>query len=496
MWDDEPRRPEVEPAATATWGTVLIPSAAIAVGVLADLVIDGPAGIGVAALIAMTATGLVVLARPRLPGVIFAVEAVIVGAFVAIRASAPLAALDIAVAAGLLCWSAGFARSARPGGSARAYLRRGLSAVGAAPDGLRLLASPSAHVARSVDGAHVRAIPRALVVVVPVTVLLLGLLASADAVYAHLLRTVVDGVPLGTVPRHLAVIGASALGFATLVACAARPDRAVEPPLMRRLTPPEWKLLLGAVDLLFSSFVIVQAATIVGGSDRLLAGTGVTVAEYARSGFFQLLAVAAITAAVLTAVASWGRRTHPRDERAFVVLAAIMILLTLAILAASFQRLMLYEETFGLTWLRLAVHTTILVLGAAFVSGLAAVLMRRATWLPTVVVAIGMAGVLGLNLLNPDAFIAERNLARVARGHDLDTALLRTLAADAVPALVRALPGLPASEARAVGAILACERDDLEREARDQPWSSINLARVGAFDVLRATALRGCIAHG
>ncbi len=112
------------------------------------------------------------------------------------------------------------------------------------------------------------------------------------------------------------------------------------------------------------------------------------------------------------------------------------------------------------------------------------------------VVAIGMAGVLGLNLLNPDAFIAERNLARVVRGHDLDTAFLRTLSADAAPALVRALPGLPAAEARAVGAILACARDDLEREALDHPWSSINLARVRALDVLRATNPRGCIAQG
>ncbi len=364
MWGDEPRQPGVGPAATAMWGTVVIPAVAVAIGVLADLVIDGPAGIGVAALIAMAATGLVVLARPRLPGVIFAVGAAVVGAFLAIRASAPLAALDVAVAAGLLCWSAGFARATRPGGSARAYLRRGLSTVGASPDGLRLLAAPSVHVVRSVDGAHVRTIPRTLVLVVPVTVLLLGLLASADAVYAHLLSTVVDGVPLGTVPRHFAVIGASALGFATLVAYAARPDRAVEAPLPRRLTPPEWKMLLGAVDLLFASFVIVQAAAMFGGSDRLLAGTGLTVAEYARSGFFQLLAVAAITAAVLIAVASWGRRAHPRDERAFVVLAAVMIVLTLAILASSFQRLLLYEETFGLTWLRLAVHTTILVLGA------------------------------------------------------------------------------------------------------------------------------------
>ena len=49
---------------------------------------------------------------------------------------------------------------------------------------------------------------------------------------------------------------------------------------------------LTLLDALFLAFVIVQLAVLFGGHDRVLRTTGLTYAEYARSGFWQLLAVA------------------------------------------------------------------------------------------------------------------------------------------------------------------------------------------------------------
>jgi hypothetical protein len=345
--------------------------------------------------------------------------------------------------------------------------------------------------ARSIDRPQARALSRSLIVAVPLVALLLALLASADAVYGHLLASVIGLAPLD-VPRHVLVTVAVALGFATLVAFAAVDRSQPERGLRRRLAPLEWKVLLGAVDLVFLSFILVQATVLFGGRAHLLSEAGLTAAEYARNGFFQLLAVAAITTGLLAVMASWGRRQRERDDRTFAVLAGTMIFLTLATLASSFQRLALYEAAFGFTRLRLAVHTTILVLAAVLACGVTAVMLRRANWLPAAVVTIGLVAVVALNLLNPDAFIARHNLERASQGESLDVALLTTLSSDAAPVLVEALPSLAASEATALRGWLACGRDSLAHDADRTGWLAFNAARDQALRELTSANLGVC----
>ena len=53
-------------------------------------------------------------------------------------------------------------------------------------------------------------------------------------------------------------------------------------------------VMLGLLDLLFAAFVAVQVRYFFGGSALVHATTGLTYAEYARRGFFQLLTVAAL----------------------------------------------------------------------------------------------------------------------------------------------------------------------------------------------------------
>ena len=57
--------------------------------------------------------------------------------------------------------------------------------------------------------------------------------------------------------------------------------------------------VLGAIDLLFLSFVIVQFRYLFGGHALVQATTGLTYAEYARRGFFELVAVAALVLPLL-----------------------------------------------------------------------------------------------------------------------------------------------------------------------------------------------------
>src|SRR5947209_491861 len=86
-----------------------------------------------------------------------------------------------------------------------------------------------------------------------------------------------------------------------------------------------WALLalavaLGLVDLLLLAFVLVQFRTFFGGRSFVLHHARLTYAEYARSGFFQLAAVAALALVLLLALDWMLRREDRGAEPLFRVL--------------------------------------------------------------------------------------------------------------------------------------------------------------------------------
>ena len=104
----------------------------------------------------------------------------------------------------------------------------------------------------------------------------------------------------------------------------------------------ELSVLLGMLDLLFVAFVVVQVRYFFGGSALVHATTGLTYAEYARSGFFALLAVAALVLPFLL-MAHWLLRPdNAAGQRLFKWLAGVQIALLFVIMASAIQRMRLY----------------------------------------------------------------------------------------------------------------------------------------------------------
>jgi hypothetical protein len=139
----------------------------------------------------------------------------------------------------------------------------------------------------------------------------------------------------------------------------------------------------------------------------------------------------------------------------------------------------LYEETYGLTRLRLLVSTVELWLGAVFLLIAAAGVRLRARWLPRTVLGAGVVALLALAAVNPDARIAEHNVARYDRTGVIDLDYLANLSVDALPELER----LPAKERYCS---LRWMAGDL---AADEPWYQYNAARDRARDILAARPL-------
>jgi hypothetical protein len=289
------------------------------------------------------------------------------------------------------------------------------------------------------------------------------LFASADAAFAHLLGELVPDDAVDDPVARLAVWLAFALvGGALLSARPAKPSAPGTP----RLTRLEWAAPLGALVALFVAFVALQLTALYGGHDHVLRTAGLTYAEYAREGFAQLLAAAALTLAVIAAAVRW----TPADRLRTALLGALC-LLTLAVLASALTRLGLYMDAYGFTRLRLSAQATILWLGGAFVLILVA---RGAAWLPRATVALSGAALLAFAVSDPDLRIAERNVDRYERTGRIDTEVLRGLSADAAPALVRLPPAL--ADATTSRIRFRLERGD--------GIAGLNLGRARARDAL------------
>ena len=74
----------------------------------------------------------------------------------------------------------------------------------------------------------------------------------------------------------------------------------------------EWAIPLVLLNLLFLAFVGVQVTVLFGGHDHVLETAGLTYAEYARQGFWQLIAAALLTLVVVAAATRLARRPEDR----------------------------------------------------------------------------------------------------------------------------------------------------------------------------------------
>jgi hypothetical protein len=282
-----------------------------------------------------------------------------------------------------------------------------------------------------------------MVATVAVSVALLvlfgALFASADAAFADLLSSAVPDLDGAVLARWIFVFAVTLVilggGFHLRTA---PPDLSgLDGDAKRKVARLEWAIPLTLLVMLFAMFVGVQLTVLFGGSRHVLDTDGLTYADYARGGFWQLLVVTGLTLVVLAGAARKAPRDTPTDRALIRAVLGSLAALTLVIVASALHRMDLYADTYGLTRLRVLVALCEVWLGAVFVMVLIAGIRLRAAWLARAVLGAGVLALLGLAAANPDGLIADRNIARFEQTGRLDSAYLSDLSADAVPAIER-----------------------------------------------------------
>ncbi len=479
--------------------------AGLLIGVLAEVVLDGPAyGLNVPIVVAaLLGTGWLLRRRDRAPDPLDAwlpVTSVALAAFVAVRGDPFMALVDtmgaLAFAGASLLAFSGLSVTRRSASVVAVMAAMTLEATAAGAARVIRAFNPTASLRSTQVPAAIVPLGRGLFLALPIAVIFATLFASADPIFR---RTMADllgwQLDLGGLPGRVVFVVAcswlvvgllsmSAVGIPEVsrssLGAAARTGIVVP---AGRLGAAEAFIVLIVIDAVVGLFVGLQVAYLFGGQNTLIAA-GMTYSDYARRGFFELVAAACLAGAVVVVLEA----TVARRSRPYLVALLGLLVLTAVVLVSAALRLRLYQDAYGWTELRLYVLTTILSLAAALVLMTGLALAERMRWLGHGLAVIGVVALVALNVLAPSAFVAARNVERVIDptlvapgGHaGLDATYLGVLPDDAVPILVEALPRLPAREQQAVQAILHERKAELATDPAFASPAAWNLGRERA----------------
>jgi hypothetical protein len=280
---------------------------------------------------------------------------------------------------------------------------------------------------------------KGVVIAIPIIGMLVVLLSSADLIfrkYVTELFTFDYSMEVVAYCFRTAVatgVAFSAYWYIAKERLKPHPEGAITGVTERSFGSIETGIVLGAVAVVFFAFLAIQFTYLFGG-EGAVATQGFAYSEYARRGFFELIAVSLIAFLLLFAVERFVQREGERHSSSFKWFAGILIIETLLVMLSAFHRLSLYELAYGFTTLRLYSHIFILWIGTVFLLLGYEIFVRedRIQFAFRGLVSM-MLFLVAVNILNPDQFIARENIERYRTMGEIDLSYLGSLSEDALP---------------------------------------------------------------
>ncbi len=325
---------------------------------------------------------------------------------------------------------------------------------------------------------------RGVLIALPLITILAALLGEADPIFSNWLKDLIELLRLEKLPEYIlrlvlislwTFLGAGALLYALVKS---REEKLVgidQPWPPRFLGSTETTIIMGAINLLFFSFVSIQFRYFFGG-EKNISLDGYTYAEYARRGFGELLAVAFFTLFIIMVLSAITKRETKGNRITFSAMTGAMTAFIGVILISSLQRLALYESAYGFSRLRTYSHLCILWIGVLFLAILVLEITQKHRYFTLVSLAAVAGFALTMNIINVDSLIVRKNIERLeVEEAALDTYFFHTLSEDAIPALIEEWddPYLSTLEKEEIAAVLACRAYSLGE--LDQRWQSFTL---------------------
>jgi len=342
---------------------------------------------------------------------------------------------------------------------------------------------------------------RGILLALPVVIIFTCLLASADPVFNSHIQAIRDLFKIENLGETIfrttyifiiAYILLSAYYYGLVESEKLEAGPAEKPMVKPFLGVIESGIILGAVNLLFLSFVILQFTYLFGGTENITA-QGFTYSEYARRGFFELVAVAVISLVLFYTLIQETTREGKTQDRLFSGLGLLLVAQVGVMLVSAHTRLSLYEAVYGFTRLRSITHIFIFCLGILLLVAAILELTRKMYRLPLAVILFIFGFGLTVNVVNLDRFITEQNII-LALNDDgksdytgLDTKYIFYLSYDSIPPLIEYYDRaeLPTDLHEEIGGILAC-RSATNEPPESTAWYAWHASRATAFSLLES----------
>ena len=301
--------------------------------------------------------------------------------------------------------------------------------------------SPATHTRR----IHAGKILLGLLLAIPVLLVAGAILTAADPVFARMFQKFSDWMKdllSKDLPAQL-LVSLLMLPFAFSFLYSGRSRRHVLSAKADDLVPAVHGLkidktvlitFLSAVNLLYLAFAYVQLAYLTGAFSAALP-EGMTYAEYARSGFFELLGISVLNLA-LSVLAVKATDRHGLAGTLIRIESLLLVIGSLVQWGSAIFRMKMYVDQYGLSQLRFfstAFMCLILVLFAF-------VVVKEFRPAFPLFKAFAIAAVVVLLLVNhvdSDAVITRNNISHYHKsGQQIDVDYLQTLSSSAVPGLL------------------------------------------------------------
>jgi hypothetical protein len=279
-----------------------------------------------------------------------------------------------------------------------------------------------------------------ILVSVPLLVILIILLSSADMVFGYYFANLTDiftNISIEEFLPHIIIILVISFYLFGYVWSFKSEEKAIE----KDVTAPNarWEAVtiitvLVALNILYLIFTMIQFSYLYGG-DNISLPANFTYAEYARKGFFELATVTFINFIIVLNCLKYIKKDNKRLLKIANLLLTVLVAFTLNMLFSANFKLTLYETAFGYTFLRVSVHLFMLLLFILCLVVAAGIWYRKIPIMKSIIV-ITIVMYTTVNYLNIDGFIAKKNIERYNETGKLDAYYLTSLSFEAVPYLI------------------------------------------------------------
>lgn len=202
------------------------------------------------------------------------------------------------------------------------------------------------------------------------------------------------------------------------------------------------KILFISLNIIYIIFDFIQIKSLMLHSISM---SGITYAEYARQGFFQLMVVSLINLSIILISKRFENKNNKKEFNLIKIMSVIMLLLTIVIVVSSFLRMNLYEQAYGYTTLRLLVYIALITEFILMIPTLLYIFNSKYNIVKSYMIIIIIVYVL-TNYMNIDYMIARRNIDRYYETKKIDLNYLRNYGTDNVKLLIELYNNLNTSD--------------------------------------------------